>query len=186
MENDVALIRREVFRPLGGGIYGTQRWNAFEWPAALPPFMVANPEIVVKLANSDSQHVLLRTPIPGYDSIIFLDPGELDLLSTTIKRLGGDQVRPRADMPVMATPNQPIGAAADIRTFWNRYFPMRQGHWSGWVFETFPQITDITFLDAARTKAAARVTIGYAGGTVMLVKEGGAWRATELTALWVT
>ena len=46
--------------------------------------------------------------------------------------------------------------------------------------------TDITFLDAARTKAAARVTIGYAGGTVMLVKEGSGWRATELTGLWIT
>jgi hypothetical protein len=63
---------------------------------------------------------------------------------------------------------------------------MRQGHCSRLMFETFPEITDITCLDAARTKAAARVTIGYAGGTVMLVKEGGVWRATELTGLWVT
>ena len=47
-------------------------------------------------------------------------------------------------------------------------------------------ITEIEFLDEARTRAAARVTIGYSGGTVRLVKDGATWRATEMTDRWIT
>jgi hypothetical protein len=86
----------------------------------------------------------------------------------------------------METPNQPAGRAVDVRAYWNRFFPMRQGHWSGWVFETYPIIRDVTFQNAERTRAAVRVEVGYSGGTVILEKQQGIWRAVELVNLWIT
>lgn len=56
----------------------------------------------------------------------------------------------------------------------------------GWVLDTFPQISRITFLDAARTKALAAVTIGYSGGTVVLDKVDGRWIARRLIDRWIT
>jgi len=39
---------------------------------------------------------------------------------------------------------------------------------------------------AARTRAAVKVTVGYSGGTVQLVKENGIWIAREITNVWIT
>ncbi|MGE5833621.1 MAG: hypothetical protein ACM4AI_04010, partial [Acidobacteriota bacterium] len=136
------------------------------------------------LAEKDVKLVTLRTPIPGLSNVIFTDRPELDVLTTVMKRVGGTARRQPA--AVMETPNQPAGAAVDVRAFWNRFFPMRQGHWAGWVFETYPIITDVTFQDAGRTRAAVRVQVGYSGCTVVLVKESGKWIARELTNFWVT
>jgi hypothetical protein len=30
------------------------------------------------------------------------------------------------------------------------------------------------------------VTVGYSGATVVLVREGGVWKAIELTNFWIT
>jgi tetratricopeptide (TPR) repeat protein len=184
LEADVAAIRTEVFRPVGGGVYANARWNAFDWPAELPRFIIANPDLSVKLASGEAQQISLRVPLPGYDNLVFMSDAEREVLVKILTSLGG--TRRRQPMRVMETPNQPAGAALDVSAFWNRYFPVRPGHWSGWELETYPTVTDITFTDAARTKAAVRVTIGYSGGTVLLEKVGGAWHAREIVGLWIT
>jgi hypothetical protein len=56
----------------------------------------------------------------------------------------------------------------------------------GWVFGTYPIITDSQFLDAARTRAAAHVTVGYSGAAVLLEKANGVWKPSSLTAKWTT
>ena len=52
--------------------------------------------------------------------------------------------------------------------------------------ETYPYVTQIEFVNAERTRAHARVTIGYSGGTVVLEKIDGQWRAIELANEWIT
>jgi hypothetical protein len=51
---------------------------------------------------------------------------------------------------------------------------------------TYPRLTRIEFLDAARTRAAAHVTIGYSGVTVVLEQRGAAWVPVRLTNEWIT
>ena len=149
---DVLGIRNEVFKPLGGGVYGSRSWNAFHWPSALPRFLVVNPDIPVKLSTGEPTRILLREPVPGLNNVLFLESDQIALLGRMMRALGG--TRRGQPAHVMATPNQPIGPSLDVRAFWNRYFPMRPGHWSGWEFETYPTISDITFQNADRTRAA--------------------------------
>jgi hypothetical protein len=184
IDADVLAIRNVIFMPGGGGVYGTTRWNAFDWPVSLPQYMVVNPDIVVKREGAAPMTVTLRQSLPRHPNVVFADRTDLEALTSVMRALGGTERGQPAS--VMATPNQPRGRSQEIRAFWNAYFPMRQGHWSGWELETYPTITDITFVDEARTKAEARVIIGYSGGTVLLVKERGVWRATEMTNFWIT
>ncbi len=100
-----------------------------------------------------------------------------------IDTLGG---RTQAARTSIMQTNNPAGRSREIDAFWNRYFPMRPGHWGGWEIETYPQITEIAFLDEGRTRAAVKVTIGFSGATVMLTKENGVWRPQELVDQWVT
>ena len=74
----------------------------------------------------------------------------------------------------------------DVFAFWNRSFFVQPGHWDGWVLETYPIITQIEFIDAARTRAAVKVTVGYSGATVQMEKKDGVWIARELTDFWIT
>lgn len=185
LEADVLAIRRAVFLPRGGGIYADQRWNAFQFSSVSQPYMLVDPEVVVKLPDGTSTRLMLRQPLEDYPSVIYVTADEIEQLTSVIRALGGNARGQPAQ--IMATPNQPVGRAQDIREFLNRFFPMRQGHWSGWELETYPTITDVEFLDDARTKAAVRVTIGYSGGTVLLEKTSDdSWRATGMTGLWIT
>jgi tetratricopeptide (TPR) repeat protein len=184
LEADVAAIRTAVFRPRVDGIYDGQRWNGFTRPLQLPPFMLVNPDVLVRTADGTSRRVSVRAHLPGFDSIIFVDRSSLELLATAIIALGG--TAQGTPVSVMQPPNIPIGAARGVIEFWNRYFAMRPGHWGGWEFETYPVITRIEFLDAERTRAAAHVTIGFGGTAVMVSKIDGQWRATGLSGRWVT
>src|SRR5262249_24565749 len=98
--------------------------------------------------------------------------------------LGGSKTRPW-DNP-LDVPNRPIRTSMSILQFWNQFFPARGGHWGGWVLETYPIIDEVAFTDAAHTRAEVKVTIGYAGCTVVLEKKNGVWKALELTNGWVT
>jgi hypothetical protein len=86
----------------------------------------------------------------------------------------------------METPNQPVGDSMQLLRLWTKFFDARPGHWGGWEIETYPVITEIEFTNAERTKASARVTVGYSGATVELEKEGGTWIAKRLANQWVT
>jgi tetratricopeptide (TPR) repeat protein len=184
LEADVLAVRNAVFLPLGGGVYGSRGWNAFSWPASPPPFLLLNPAIRVKTADGAEAQFVLRDAFPGIDNVVFVSNDQIHLLTGVMTALGG--TKKFVPAAIMATPNQPAGAAVDIRAFWSQFFPFRQGHWFGWEFEAYPRIGSIEFLDAGRTRAAVPVTIGYSGATVVLEKHDGIWRAVRLTNEWIT
>jgi tetratricopeptide (TPR) repeat protein len=184
LEQDVADIRAVAFLPKGGAVFGSSSWNAFDWPGAAPPFAIVNPNVRVKLANGEIVQVSVKQPLRTDSKVLFLDNDQLGLLRATMVRLGGS--RRRVPTGVMETPNQPVGAAIDILALWKKFFPARPGHWGGWDLETYPVITEIAFIDAARTRAEVAVTIGYSGATVVLEKEGSAWTAKRLINQWIT
>jgi hypothetical protein len=184
LERDVADIRGVVFLPKGGGVFGSSGWNAFDWPGVSPPFLIVKPDVRVKLANGEILQVMVKQPVRTDSKVIFLDTEQLGLLRATMVRLGGS--RTRVPTGVMETPNQPLGPAIDILPLWRKFFPARPGHWGGWDLETYPVITEIAFIDAARTRAEVAVTIGYSGATVVIEKEGSAWTAKRLINQWIT
>jgi hypothetical protein len=58
-----------------------------------------------------------------------------------------------------------------ILKLWTKFFVARPGH-CGWCdLEAAPAITQMEFTNAERSKASARVTAGYTGGTVELEKK---------------
>jgi tetratricopeptide (TPR) repeat protein len=184
LEADVAEIRRAVFLPKGSEIYKEGRWNAFSWPTAPPPFMLVTADVRVKLHNGDGTSVRAVQAFPQAQKVLVFTTEEIALLKKMITTLGG--TRRREPGHVMETPNQPVGDSMQILKLWSRLFPARPGHWGGWELETYPVITEIEFSNPERTKAAARVTIGYSGATVELEKEGGRWIAKRLTNQWIT
>jgi tetratricopeptide (TPR) repeat protein len=185
LEKDVAAIRQAVFLPAGGGVYGGDDWNAFEWPAAPPPYVLVNADVRVKLADGVVSRVTVTPPLPARDGpVLYLDTAQIASLKEVMIALGG--TRRREPRFVMETPNQPVGDSVRILQLWTKFFPARPGHWGGWEVETYPVITDIEFTDAGRTRAAAKVTVGYSGGTVDLEKSGDRWVAVRLTNRWIT
>jgi TolA-binding protein len=184
VERDVAEIRSVVFRPGGGGVFEGVAWNAFEWPGTPPAFSIVDPAVRVVSADGRPTLITLYTPLASAPGALFVTANQMAMLDMLMNRLGGRKTRtPGA---IMETPNQPIGASADISRLFNRFFPMRPGHWEGWVFGTYPIITEVQFLDAARTRAAAHVTVGYSGAAVLLEKANGVWKTTGLTGKWIT
>ena len=184
LESDVAEIRRAVFLPRGGGVYANEQWNAFSWPSPPPPFTLVNADVRVKRHDGEVTRVTLVQELPGATKLLFFDTRQISLLKRTIVALGG--TRRREPRQVMETPNQPVGDSMQILKFWTKFFAGRPGHWGGWEIETYPVITEIEFTNAERTKASARVTIGYSGGTVELEKEAGTWIAKRFTNQWIT
>jgi tetratricopeptide (TPR) repeat protein len=184
LEQDVADVRDVLFLPNGGSVFGSLEWNAFDWPAAPPPFVVVNPDVRVKLGDGDIVRVSVRQPLRTESKVLFFNNEQLELLRATMVRLGGS--RTRVATAVTETPNQPVGASLDLMAFWNKFFLMRAGHWGGWGLDTYPAITSIEFIDAARTRAEVAVTIGYSGATVVIEKEGRVWTAKRLINRWIT
>ena len=185
IDADVAEIRQVVFRPLGDlPIYGGGRWNAFEFPAALPPFVVVRADVQVKTADDQVSRHTVYQRFPDLDRVLLLKSDELSLLARLLPTIGGTKRRTPAY--IMETPNQPVGDSMQILSLFGRFFQARPGHWGGWELETYPQVTQIEFDNAERTKANAHVTIGYSGATVVLEKVNGKWRAVRLTDQWIT
>ena len=184
LERDVVAIRNAVFLPMGGGVYLGSRWNAFSWSAEAAPFVIVNPELPVKLADGKVIRLTAYDRFPSLDNVLFLSSEQRSMLETVMVRLGG--TRTRQPGAIMETPNQPVGPSLSVMAFWRKSFAMRPGHWGGWVFETFPQISQIEFIDAQRTRAAVKVVVGYSGATVQMENRDGVWIATRLTDFWVT
>lgn len=185
LERDVTAIRDVVFRPLGDGIFvGHGQWNGFAFPVALTPFVVAPSDLRVKLPDGHRTLVSVGRRLPGIDRALFLDEREQAILQKVLTTLGGSKTRPWNN-PI-DVPNQPVGTSISILTFWNEFFPARPGHWGGWVVGTYPIIDEVAFTDAGYTHAEVKVTIGYAGCTVVMEKQNGVWKALEMTNGWVT
>jgi hypothetical protein len=126
----------------------------------------------------------MTQPLDAPSKVLVFDTDQIAFLKKMVATLGGTKRREPGH--VMETPNQPVGDAMQILGLWRKFFPARPGHWGGWEIETYPVITEIAFTNAERTKAAARVTIGYSGATVELEKEAGIWVARRLTEQWIT
>jgi tetratricopeptide (TPR) repeat protein len=185
IDADVAEIRQIVFRPLGDlAVYGGSGWNAFNFPAALPRFIVVRADVPVKTSDGQVARRTVYQRFPDLDQVLFLKSDELALLARLLPTIGG--TKRRAWTNVMDTPNQPVGDSMQILSLFGRFFEARPGHWGGWELETYPQVTQIEFVNAERTKANANVTIGYSGATVVLEKVDGKWRAVRLTNQWIT
>jgi len=185
IDADIAEIRQVVFRPLGDlPVYDGFRANAFTFPDKLPRFTVVRADVHVKTADGQVGRHTIYQRFPGLDHVLLLTSDELWLVSRLVPAIGG--TKRRAPTQIMETPNQPVGSSMDILRLFGRFFPTRPGHWGGWELETYPQVTQIEFVNADRTKANAHVTIGYSGATVVLEKVDGKWRAVALTNQWIT
>jgi hypothetical protein len=184
VERDVAAIRRVVFLPKGGDIYKDGGWNAFRWPVTPPLYLIVKANTLVKLHDGDAHRITIAEPLPDVGKALFFDDEQIAFLQKMIARLGG--TKRREPTQIMETPNQPVGDSMQILALWNKFFPARPGHWGGWELETYPVITEIQFTNPERTKASARVTIGYSGATVELEKDAGNWVARRLTSRWIT
>ena len=119
----------------------------------------------------------------GVPNVLFADTQTLALLDAVLFSLGG--TKRRQPQQIMETPNQPVGASMSVLDLWTGFFPARPGHWGGWELTSYPQLTRIEFLDAAHLRAAASVTVGYSGATIVLEKRDGVWKAVTLTNQWV-
>jgi tetratricopeptide (TPR) repeat protein len=185
IDADVADIRQVVFRPLGDlPIYNGTGWNAFKFPSALPRFIVLRADIQVKTSDGQVGRHTVYQSFPDLDHVLLLKSDELSLLARLLTTIGG--TKRRAWTHAMETPNQPVGDSMQILSLFGRFFEARPGHWGGWELETYPQVTQIEFVNTERTKANALVTIGYSGATVVLEKVDGKWRAVRLTNQWIT
>ncbi len=186
---DVAEIRRAVFQPLGGPAFGDQRWNAFSWPRALPPFLVVNADVTVGFADDRREAFSLALRYPAFGNVIGITSEQIDMLTKVMDALGGVAAREGkifVDKGVMEAPVVPAGRSLDAIRFLATFFEARPGHWGGWEFLTYPAVTEIVFTNDARSAALARVVVGYGGCTVVLEKKDGAWTPVRLTGQWVT
>ena len=183
-QRDVVEIRNAVFRPKGGGLFESDRWNAFKWEVVSSQFLTVDPELRVKSADGEVTVVTAYDTFPEFSNVLFLDAERRRMLERIMLKIGGTRRRPWTR--VMDTPNQPAGPSLDVAALWKKSFWTQSGHWSGWVFESYPIVDEIEFIDAARTRAAVKVTVGYSGATVQLEKKNGAWVATALTNFWIT
>jgi tetratricopeptide (TPR) repeat protein len=185
LERDILEIRNAVFRPKGDRIYRTApAWNAFEWKPTEAPFVVFDPELRVKSSDGRTSTVVMRDPFPDVSNVVFLDKDRKDVLGRVMLRLGG--TKRHAWTQVMQTPNQPAGPSLQVLALWKRSFFAQPGHWGGWVFETYPIVNEIEFINKEQTRAAVRVTVGYSGCTVQIEKRAGIWVTLELTNFWIT
>ena len=170
LEQDVIAIRNAVFRPQGDGVFSATRWNGFQWAAATAPNVVANPALRVKDSAGAISTVVATDPVPDRRSVLFL--------RSRAPR------HPRArDGPARRDQAIRLDAGdADAQSA-RRPIPRRAGvleEESGYSqdtgadgLESYPIIAEIEFVDAARTRAAVRVTVGYAGATVQMRKQNG-------------
>jgi tetratricopeptide (TPR) repeat protein len=183
LEAEADAVRRTVFQPMAGGVFGPAGRNAV-WPRSLPLFLIAPATLPVQESNGRVRIVSASRPLPGHENMLYLAQQDLEFLERTITILGNS--RRHIPQNVMATPNQRAGTTETIAKLWNRFFPMQPGSWGGWELATYPIISRIEFTNPERTKASVTVIFGSSGGTVMLEKTGGEWRAIEIVNRWDT
>jgi hypothetical protein len=185
IDADVAEIRQVVFRPLGDlPIYGGSGWNAFNFPATLPRFIVVRADVQVKTSDGEVGRHTVYQRFPDLDHVLLLKSDELSLLARLLPTIGGTK-QPRAD------PSHGNAESAS-RRFDANPFAIRavlRG-------ETRPLgrlgTRDVSAGDPNRIRqrradqSECHVTIGYSGATVVLEKVDGKWRAVRLTNQWIT
>ena len=178
IEQDLADIRDVVIRPTGDGILKGWAQNTFARRRSPAGFVVLNPDISVRLAGAQTDRLSVYQPLRGVDRLLFLNDEQQAVLTAIVAKLGRT---PEPDQP----------AKIDILGFWNRFLPAERQFGAisenvlSILFETYPIITELEFLNAERTKAAARVRVGHEGGTIVLEKRQGVWTAQALVNMWI-
>ena len=183
LEADVIAVRDFVFRPHGDGPFQGLHWE-FKPDVSRKPFVVLRSHLNVKTPDGAESEVKAYAVPPGFDNALLLTSEELGFFNRAMTKIGGTKRREPGH--VMEVPNQPAGPSIDVLAFLNRLFPAMPGHWGGWMFETFPMITRIEFLNAERTRAAVAFTIRYEGATLILEKVDNRWVMKSMTNRWIT
>jgi hypothetical protein len=184
LEADVVRLREAVMQ-LRAGDVADRSWTFLEWPTRTPPFRIASAKLPVsEVGAAEARRIDVSRQPAGLDNVLFLSDDAIRYLARLVTILGGTERRQPAH--VMEVPNQPAGDARAIITWWNGHFPTIPGHWGGVEVLTPPEITDIRFSDADRTRALVKVTVGYKGGTVVFERVDGVWRPTALIEAWIT
>jgi tetratricopeptide (TPR) repeat protein len=181
LQRDIMDIREAVFHPNTDWPRGQfSRLRSSDSP---PPFFIATPDVRVTWPDRSMVQVQAASRLAAMPGALLLNEEQIAVLIHILTGLGG--TKRRAPQSTIETPNQPVGGVEQIQKFWNRFFTMGPGHWGGWILETFPIVTEVTFIDAARTKGGARIRTGYQGSTQLLTKGGGTWRVTGSSGHWI-
>jgi hypothetical protein len=181
IERDIAEIRNLVVRPAGDAVMGGWGRNSFSQERrASAPFVVLNPDISVWLPSVQSSRQTVYQSLPGVDRVLFLNNEQQAVLNNIVAKVGGNPAPER-------TPG------IDILDLWNRFFATERrfggaasDSYPRISIETYPIIAELDFLNAERTKAAARVVVGHQGGTIVLEKSQGIWTAKALVNTWIS
>jgi tetratricopeptide (TPR) repeat protein len=181
LKRNVVEIRDLVF--CRGGRNGAAG-SRLEGGAGPPSYQIVDPRILVATPGGRILRLTLPQPFSGGDSVLFAEKQGIGYLTRIIDTLGGTERRQPAS--IMSPPNEPGRGGMRILEFWNRYFPCRPGHWRGWMFETFPVMSRIKFLNREMTRAAVPIVTGYEGATVVVKKEAGAWVVEKVVNRWIT
>lgn len=184
LERDVIGLRNLAFRPRGDGLFEGSRWELNSLSPGPSPFFIVRPDLTVKLAGGDTTEVSVHRPIPEFRNVLFMNAEQLAFFDSLLTKIGGTERRQPGS--IMEIPNQPVGGSRELLTFLQKFFPARPGHWGGWMFETFPVVNFIEFMDPGRTRAGVAVTIGYEGATLVFEKRDGAWVYKEMVNRWIT
>jgi hypothetical protein len=165
VDADVAAIRTLLFRPLGDlSVYRDERGSAFTRFLATPPeFAVLSAGVTVTVVGAGTRVRTIRHALPDFPKAVYLDTDDLTRLNRIVAALGGIMDKWRVLVP-----------------FWNRFFPAAET-WFYSLGPTSPAVNRIEFLDEARTRATAGVTIGNWGGVLVLEKVDGKWVAVRRT-----
>jgi tetratricopeptide (TPR) repeat protein len=181
LQQDVMDIRDAVFCP--NADWPQHQFSSLRSTDRPPPFFVATPDVRVTLYDDSEVRVEAASRLSARRGALLLDEEQIAVLERILMGLGG--TKRRAPQSVMETPNQPVGGVEHIQKFWNRFFTMGPGHWGGWILQTFPIVTEVTFIDAARTRGAARIRTGYRGSTQLLTKVSGTWKVSGSSGHWI-
>jgi hypothetical protein len=181
LETDVMDIRDAVFHP--NADWPRQQFRHLGSSDSPPPFFIATADVRVRLHDDSDVRVQAGLRLSRRPGGLLLNEEQIAVLERILTQLGG--TKRQAPQSIMETPNQPVGGVEQIQKFWNRFFTMGPGHWGGWILETFPIVTEVTFIDAARTRGAARIRTGYQGSTPLLTKVGGTWKVTGTSGHWI-
>jgi hypothetical protein len=181
LQQDVMDIRDAVFHPSANS--PRHEFSHLRSSDSPPRFFVATPDVRVKLHDDSGVWVEAASRLSARPGALLLDEEQIAVLERILTGLGG--TKRRVPQAVMETPHQPIGGVEHIQKFWNRFFTMGPGHWGGWILQTFPIVTEVTFIDAARTRGAARIRIGYQGSTQLLTKGDGTWKVSGSSGHWI-
>jgi hypothetical protein len=175
---DVIAIRNLVFEPFGGGVFANDpRWSGVAWARRGTPFLFVNPVIRVWVdADLPPLRLVAYHPFPSHSDVVFLDAERRLLLDRVITRLGSAKPQPWMGK----------GAARDVLAFWADAGVITRGRLGGWMYEAYPFIRSIEFVDPRRNMARVKVSVAYAGATIWLEKRNGAWVVTSVRDFWIS